>query len=116
MARISHRYPQELRAARQRLPHSVHRLCRRRTGRSSTPIGDRPAGVSDPWGHGWPEQHLVPYSIRYPWRGKRLNPRDEHARRAWEDELRRGGVYPEFSRPTAADIREPNQIARVSSE
>jgi hypothetical protein len=49
-------------------------------------------------------------SIRHAWRGKRLNPRDEHARRAWEDELRRGGVYPEFSRPTAADIREQDRL------
>jgi hypothetical protein len=39
-----------------------------------------------------PEQHLVLNSIRHPWCGKRLDPSDEQARAAHEDELRRGGV------------------------
>ena len=44
-----------------------------------------------------PAQHLVYYSIRHPWHGKPVDPTDEAALRAREDELRSGGLYLEFS-------------------
>jgi hypothetical protein len=44
-----------------------------------------------------PARHLAYYSLRHPWRGKPVNPTDEAALQAREEELRAGGLYLEFS-------------------
>jgi hypothetical protein len=44
-----------------------------------------------------PARHLVFYSLRHPWRGKPVDPSDEAALQAREEELRAGGLYLEFS-------------------
>jgi hypothetical protein len=68
-----------------------------------------------------PARHLVYSSLRHPWRGKPVDPSDEAALTAREEELRAGGLYLEFSwafvlRPVTADrtrllLRARNNVA-----
>ena len=44
-----------------------------------------------------PARHLVYYSLRHPWRGQPVDPTEEAALAAREQELRAGGLYLEFS-------------------
>ena len=68
-----------------------------------------------------PARHLIYSSLRHPWRGQQVDPSDEAALTAREEELRTGGLYLEFSwafvlRPVAADrtrllLRARNNVA-----
>jgi hypothetical protein len=95
MARISHRYLPELRAARQRLAAQHAPVVSTPYGPSSTPIGTGPPvlaihGVMGGWSNTWCLFHPSPVARKAPEPARRARPPSR------EDELRRGGVL-EFS-------------------